>query len=95
MDIYSTSCERRHCSDDEFHRAGQERALEEVAALYELIHKMPDGPQKAHFLKRVSGSGQTQTAMYQNCCHVMLFRSKRAVKFLELLRLLSEVRNSR
>ena len=62
MDMYSTSCERRQCSDEEFHRAGQERALEEVAALYELIHKMPDGPKKAHFLKRVSGSGRMQNS---------------------------------
>lgn len=64
MDIYSTSCERKQCSDDEFHKAGQERALEEVAALYELIHKMPDGPKKAHFLKRVGSSEERQS-----CCN--------------------------
>ena len=51
MDMYTTCC-KRECIED-FHKAGQERATAEVAQLDEFIHNMPDGPQKAHFLKRV------------------------------------------
>lgn len=36
-----------------FHAAGQEKAVSEVAALYEAIKNMPDGPQKSLFLKKV------------------------------------------
>ena len=47
----STYCHQE--SSDNFHAAGQERATTEVAALYEAIKNMPDGPQKALFLKKV------------------------------------------
>ena len=54
LELYTTSCKR--ACPEEFHSAGKERALAEVASLYEYVQKMPDGPQKTHFLKRVSGS---------------------------------------
>lgn len=52
LDVYSTSC-KRQCVET-FHEDGKERAMDEVAKLYELVKNMPDGPQKAHFMKRVS-----------------------------------------
>ncbi len=51
IDVYSTSC-KRECVET-FHEAGKERAVDEVAQLYELVKNMPEGPQKAHFMKRV------------------------------------------
>lgn len=39
---------------DSFHAQGQQVAGEEVKALLEYVQKMPEGPQKAHFMKRVS-----------------------------------------
>ena len=51
MDMYSTCC-KRECVED-FHKSGQDRAAAEIAQLKDFIMKMPDGPQKAHFLKRV------------------------------------------
>ena len=52
IDIYSTACKRE--SSTTFHQTGQDSAATEVAALYEIVQNMPDGPQKTHFLKRVS-----------------------------------------
>lgn len=52
IDLYSTSC-KRECVET-FHESGKERAMDEVAKLYELVMSMPDGPQKTHFMKRVS-----------------------------------------
>lgn len=52
LDMCTTHC-KQICPDD-FHTAGKERALAEISSLYEYVQKMPDGPQKAHFLKRVS-----------------------------------------
>lgn len=52
IDLYTTSC-KRECLET-FHETGKERAMDEVAKLYELVKNMPDGPQKAHFMKRVS-----------------------------------------
>ncbi len=52
IDVYSTSC-KRQCVDN-FHDAGKERAMDEVAKLFALVKNMPDGPQKAHFMKKVS-----------------------------------------
>lgn len=52
IDMYTTSC-KRECLEN-FHESGKDRAMDEVAKLYELVKNMPDGPQKAHFLKRVS-----------------------------------------
>ena len=52
IDLYSTSC-KRQCVET-FHESGQECAMEEVAKLYKIVQDMPDGPQKTHFLKRVS-----------------------------------------
>ena len=52
LDMCTTHC-KQICPDD-FHAAGKERALAEISSLYEYVQKMPDGPQKAHFLKRVS-----------------------------------------
>lgn len=52
IDIYSTCC-KRECVEA-FHESGKEKAMDEVAKLYELVKNMPDGPQKAHFMKRVS-----------------------------------------
>ena len=54
FDVYRTSCQRMEV--DNFHEQGQQRAGAEVAALYEYVQKMPEGPQKAHFMKRVSGT---------------------------------------
>ncbi len=51
LEMYSTSCKR--VSPEDFHTQGKEQALAEVAALYEFVQKMPEGPQKSHFLKRV------------------------------------------
>ena len=51
IDMYITCC-KRECIED-FHKEGQERAVAEVAQLMKFIHNMPDGPQKAHFMKRV------------------------------------------
>jgi hypothetical protein len=51
LDLYSTCC-KRQCVET-FHETGQENAMDEVAKLYELVKNMPDGPQKAHFMKRV------------------------------------------
>ena len=53
LELYTTSCKR--VCPEEFHSVGKERALAEVASLYEYVQKLPDGPQKTHFLKRVSG----------------------------------------
>lgn len=39
---------------DSFHAQGQQMAGDEVNALFEYVQKMPEGPQKAHFMKRVS-----------------------------------------
>ena len=47
----STSCQQE--SSANFHTTGQERAANELAALYEAVKNMPDGPQKTHFLKKV------------------------------------------
>ena len=47
----STYCQQE--SSANFHIAGQERAATELAALYEAVKNMPDGPQKTHFLKKV------------------------------------------
>ena len=52
IDLYSSSC-KRECLET-FHEDGKGRAMDEVAKLYELVKNMPDGPQKAHFMKRVS-----------------------------------------
>lgn len=52
LDMCTTYC-KQVCTDD-FHAAGKERALAEISSLYEYVQKMPDGPQKTHFLKRVS-----------------------------------------
>ncbi len=51
LEMYTTSC-KRACPED-FHTQGKDRATAELAALYEVVRKMPDGPQKTHFLKRV------------------------------------------
>lgn len=51
IDMYTTSCQRK--SADTFHQNGQDNAVAELASLYEVVQKMPDGPQKTHFLKRV------------------------------------------
>ena len=53
FDVYRTSCQRMEV--ERFHTEGQQRAGDEVGALYEYVQKMPEGPQKAHFMKRVSG----------------------------------------
>ena len=53
VEMYSTCCQRAADPDD-FHASGQARALAEVASLFEMVQKMPDGPQKTHFMKRVS-----------------------------------------
>lgn len=53
IDIYSTACQRTDA--ETFHQTGQDNAATEVDALYEIVKNMPDGPQKTHFLKRVSG----------------------------------------
>ncbi|CAI7993300.1 Rho GTPase-activating protein 19 [Geodia barretti] len=50
LDMCSTYCQQE-CSDD-FHAAGQQRAMTEMAALYEAVKNMPDGPQKSLFLKK-------------------------------------------
>lgn len=55
IDLYSTSC-KRECVDN-FHETGKDRAMDEVAKLYELVKNMPDGPQKTHFMKRASVLG--------------------------------------
>jgi len=52
LDMCTTYC-KRVCPDN-FHAAGKEKALAEISSLYEYVQKMPDGPQKTHFLKRVS-----------------------------------------
>ena len=52
IDLYASSC-KRECAET-FHEAGKERAMDEVAKLYEMVKSMPEGPQKAHFMKRVS-----------------------------------------
>lgn len=52
FDVYRTSCQRMEV--DSFHAQGQQVAGEEVKALLEYVQKMPEGPQKAHFMKRVS-----------------------------------------
>lgn len=52
IDIYSTACQRT--DSETFHQTGQENASAEVDALFEIVKNMPDGPQKTHFLKRVS-----------------------------------------
>lgn len=57
LDLYSTSC-KRECVET-FHETGKEKAMDEVAKLYELVKNMPDGPQKAHFMKRVSCECET------------------------------------
>ena len=54
LDMCSTYCQQQNSVD--FHSAGQERATAEVAALYEAIKNMPDGPQKTLFLKKVQMS---------------------------------------
>ena len=51
IDMYTTSCQRE--SVDTFHQNGQDKAVAELASLYEVVQKMPDGPQKTHFLKKV------------------------------------------
>ena len=51
MEMYSTFCQRT--AVDDFHAEGQQRALAEIASLLEVVQKMPDGPQKTHFMKRV------------------------------------------
>ena len=51
LDLVSTSC-KRECVET-FHETGKQTAMDEVAKLYELVKNMPDGPQKAHFMKRV------------------------------------------
>lgn len=38
----------------EFHEQGKDNAMAELASLYEYVQKMPDGPQKQMFLKKVS-----------------------------------------
>lgn len=52
LDLYSTCC-KRECVET-FHETGKDNAMDEVAKLYELVKNMPGGPQKAHFMKRVS-----------------------------------------
>ena len=52
IDLYTSSC-KRECVET-FHETGKERAMDEVAKLYEMVKNMPDGPQKVHFMKRVS-----------------------------------------
>ena len=51
LDMCNTYCQQESSVD--FHKAGQERAMTEVAALYEAVKNMPDGPQKSLFLKKV------------------------------------------
>ncbi len=51
IDLYSSSC-KRECLET-FHEAGKDKAMDEVAKLYEMVKNMPEGPQKAHFMKRV------------------------------------------
>lgn len=52
IDVYASSCKRERV--ETFHESGKERAMDEVAKLYEMVKNMPEGPQKAHFMKRVS-----------------------------------------
>lgn len=54
IDVYSTSC-KRQCVEN-YHTSGRDQAMDEVAMLYEVVKNMPEGPQKAHFMKRVSYS---------------------------------------
>lgn len=71
IEIYSTACQRE--SSETFHQSGQEKAATEVAALYEIVRNMPDGPQKTHFLKRVSIPTTYHTpslSMYNILCTV-------------------------
>ena len=60
MDMYASSCQQVSMSSDQFHDKGKEMAITELASLYEYVCKMPDGPQKHHFLKKVS------TYLYNN-----------------------------
>ena len=53
VDIYSSAC-KKTCSMSEFHERGKDNAMAELASLYEYVQKMPDGPQKQMFLKKVS-----------------------------------------
>ena len=52
IDVYSTSC-KRQCSKN-YHEIGKENAMVEVADLYEIVKNMPEGHQKAYFMKKVS-----------------------------------------
>ena len=52
IDAYSTSC-KRQCSE-KYHENGKDQATDEVAKLYEIVKNMPEGPQKTHFMKKVS-----------------------------------------
>ena len=52
VDIYTSSCHRMKSGED-FHTAGKDMAAAELAQLYEIVQKMPEGPQKTHFMKRV------------------------------------------
>lgn len=63
LDVYSTCC-KRECVET-FHDTGKETAMDEVAKLYELVKNMPEGPQKAHFMKRVSASSLRSAS---SCC---------------------------
>lgn len=53
IDMYSSSCQQVSLSAEEFHQKGRENATAELASLYEYVYKMPEGPQKQHFLKKV------------------------------------------
>lgn len=68
----NTCCHQE--SSANFHVAGQERAAAELAALYESIKNMPDGPQKTHFLKKVCSLSFSTVVMQRtvfNYCLVM------------------------
>lgn len=58
--MVNTYCQQM--STDSYHTSGHRQALEEVEKLYSYVQSLPDGPQKAQFLKKYeSGKGFPST----------------------------------
>ncbi|KAL5471588.1 hypothetical protein EMCRGX_G029716 [Ephydatia muelleri] len=74
FDVYRTSCQRMEV--DSFHAQGQQVAGEEVKALLEYVQKMPEGPQKAHFMKRFEAYNKAPATPSQDMKQRKFHRNK-------------------
>lgn len=74
FDMYRTSCQRMDVGS--FHEEGMQNADAEVKALRAYVEKMPDGPQKAHFMKRFDTYDKAAATPPQHMKHKKFHKNK-------------------